>query len=144
MDHPDSIERVRSMGEKLAKLNIALERKSPLQMLQTFMREEGQEVSLFVDDVQVWKGTNDDRTKDLLRRVRNLLERDFQMELAPYDLRLEIDGAKGESVLRLKNVVLAQTPLPEGMPGLPTLRENLLDALDRARKKHPIASYFRY
>jgi predicted Zn-dependent protease len=143
MDHPDSIERVRSMSEKLAKLKIAVERKRPLQMLQTFVREEGQKVSLFVDGLEVWKGLNDNRTKDLLRRVRDLLERDFQMELAPYDLRLENDG-KGESVLRLKNVVLAHIPLPEGMPGLSVLRENLLEALDRARKKHPIANYFRY
>jgi hypothetical protein len=144
MDHPDSIDRVRSLGEELANRRIALERKRPLQMLQTSMREESQKVSLFVDDLEVWGGANDAPTKDLLRRVQGLLDRDFQMELAPYDLRLENDGAKGESALRLKNVVLAHTPLPEGMADLPALRENLLTALDRARKKHPIASYFRY
>jgi hypothetical protein len=150
MDHPDNVERVRSMAEKLAKLKISVERKRPLQMLQTSVKEEGQKAGLFVDDLKVWEGANDNRTKDLLRRVRELLERDFQMELAPYDLRLEHVGVKdgvqgeGESVLRLKNVVLARTPLPEGMPGLSILRENLLEALDRARKKHPIASYFKY
>ncbi|MDR1377495.1 MAG: M48 family metalloprotease [Synergistaceae bacterium] len=144
MDHPDSIDRVRSLGEKLVSLKIAVERKHPLQMLQTFVKENGAKISLFVDDLEVWEGTNDNQTRDLLRQVRELLDRGFQMELVPYDLRLENSGAKGESVLRLKNVVLAHTPLPAGMPGLSTLRENLLVALDRARKKHPIANYFKY
>jgi predicted Zn-dependent protease len=144
MDHPDSIDRVRSLGEKLTNLKIAVERKRPLQMLQTSVREGGQKVGLFVDDLEVWGGDNDDQTKDLLGQVRDLLDRNFQMELAPYDLQLENGGAKGESLLRLKNVVLAHTPLPEGMPDLSALRENLLTALNRARQKHPIASYFKY
>jgi len=59
------------------------------------------------------------------------------MELVPYDLQLD-----GTSVLRLKNAVLAKAPLPEGLQDLTILRKNLLDALAKARQKHPIAKYF--
>ncbi|MDR1978305.1 MAG: M48 family metallopeptidase [Synergistaceae bacterium] len=143
MDHPDSIERVHSMGEKLKKLRIALERKHPLHLLRTSIREEGEKARLFVDDVRVWEGAKNDLTIELLQRVREFLDRDFQMEMAPYDLQLEGEET-GNGVLRLKNNILAQTPLPEGMQSLSALRENLLRALARAQRKHPIAKYFKY
>jgi predicted Zn-dependent protease len=140
MDHPDSVERVQSMGKKLKELDIALERKYPLHLLRTAVRKEGEKARLLVDDVEVWEGDDDDPTLELLQRAKELLDRDFQMEMAPYDLRLE-DTEEG-GVLRLKNNVLARAPLPKEMPGLPVLRENLLRALARAQKKHPIAKYF--
>jgi hypothetical protein len=142
MDHPDSVERVRSMGEKLQKLHIALERKYPLHLLRTSVRREGGRAWLLVDDAGVWEGADDDFTLELLQRVKGLLDSDFQMEMAPYDLRLE-NTEKG-GVLRLKNNILATAPLPQGMQDLSTLRENLLRALARAQKKHPVAKYFQY
>jgi predicted Zn-dependent protease len=138
MDHPESIERIQSMSDKLKRLNIALERKIPLHLLRTSIRKEGERAALLIDDAVVWEGANDEPTTQLLERVKELLDRDFQMELAPYDLQLESDD-----VLRLKNNILAQAPLPNDLWDLPAFRKNLLDALARAQKKHPIAKYFR-
>jgi len=142
MDHPESVERVQSMSEKLKSLHISLERKIPLQLLRTSIKEDGRKTRLLVDDVEVWGGEKSAPTLELLGQVQKLLDRDFQMELAPYDLQLEGDG-KTQSLLRLKNNILAKTPLPEGMPDLSAFRSNLLAALARAQSKHPVAKYFR-
>jgi len=142
MDHPESVERVQSMSEKLKSLNISLERKIPLQLLRTSIKEDGTKIGLFIDDVEVWGGRKNASTRETLEVVQKLLDRDFQMEMAPYDLRLEEDG-KNQGILRLKNNVLAKTPLPDGMQDLSSLRGNLLAALARAHVKHPIARYFR-
>ena len=142
MDHPESIERVQNMSEKLKKLGISLERKIPLQLLKTSIKEDGKYISLLIDGIEVWGGENNVSTLETLERVRKLLDCDFQMELAPYDLQLEGDG-QSQSLLRLKNSILAKTPLPNGIPDLSSLRGNLLAALARAQAKHPIAKYFR-
>lgn len=140
MDHPDSVERVQSMGQKLKELRIALERKHPLHLLRTSIQKEGEKIRLLVDGVEVWEGADDGPALELLQRAKELLDSDFQMEMAPYDLRLE--SVENDAVLLLKNNILARTPLPEGMQSLPALRENLLRALARAQKKHPTAKYF--
>jgi hypothetical protein len=142
MDHPDSVERVQNMGKKLKELHIPLERKYPLHLLRTSIQKEGEKARLLVDGTGVWEGANDNLTLELLQRAKEILDRDFQMEMAPYDLRLE--GTGKDAVLRLKNNILARAPLPEGTQDLPTLRENLLGALARAQKKHPAAKYFEY
>jgi len=142
MGHPESVDRVQSMSEKLRSLRISLERKTPLQLLRTSIKEDGGKIHLLIDGIEVWGGEQTAHTLEMLEQAQVLLNRDFQMELAPYDLQLEGDG-KNQSLLRLKNNVLAKTPLPEGMPDLAAFRGNLLAALARAQAKHPIAKYFR-
>ncbi|MDR1875103.1 MAG: M48 family metalloprotease [Synergistaceae bacterium] len=148
MDHPESAERVEAMSNKLKSLNIKLKRKHVLHLLVTSIDKTGSaktdktesdgQVRLLVDGLPVWSGPQNDRTLEALTRAREILDRDFQMELAPYDLQLEGDG-----LLRLGNAILAQAPLPEGMQDLRTFRENLLSALAQAQIKYPIARYFR-
>lgn len=138
MDHPESVERVEAMSAKLKALHINLERKYPLLLLRTAVRQTNGRASLLMDGVEVWGGPDNETTLKILNRSKVLLDRDFEMELAPYDLQLE-----GNNLLRLKNDVLAQAPLPFGMQDLKTFRENLLAALARAQKQHPIANYFR-
>ncbi|MDR1731695.1 MAG: M48 family metalloprotease [Synergistaceae bacterium] len=138
MDHPESAERVRAMSAKLKALHINLQRKYPLHLLRTSIEKFGSEARLLVDGVPVWSGFNSAETLRVMTQAQKSLDRDFQMELPPYELQLE-----GNEILRLRNGILAQTPLPQGMQDLKTLRKNLLDALARAQAKHPIAKYFR-
>ena len=144
MDHPESIERVQSMSDKLKSLNIKLERKYPLHLLLTSIQEGGDNAMLFIDGVEVWRGIKSEATLKALEQAKKVLDANFQMELAPYDLQLE-----NNHTLRLKNMLLATAPLEgktlkkEEMQPLSLFRENLLDALARAQKKHPIAKYFR-
>jgi len=142
MTHPESVERVNSMRERLRSLNIPIERKIPLQLLRTSVNTYDGNASLLIDGVEVWSGPQNTYTLELLERAQNLIDRDFQMETPPFDLRLEIDGAY-QGLLRLGNNVLARKPLPEGMTGLAEFRENLLGALARAQSRHPVATFFR-
>ncbi|MDR2528039.1 MAG: M48 family metalloprotease [Synergistaceae bacterium] len=137
MDHPESVERVQSLSDKLKKLNVPLERKYPLQSLRTAVKEEGGRVSLLMDGVEVWGGTASGLALEALQRAKDVLDRSYQMELAPYDLRVEGDA------LRLKNDIVASVPLPKDMSDLAAFRANLLAALASAQKKHPMAKYFR-
>jgi hypothetical protein len=141
MNHPESVDRVNSLREKLKVLRVDLERKYPLRLLQTAVETDGSRVSLFVDGVEVWGGVKSDLSVEAVGRAREVLDRNFQMELAPYDLRL--DGSGPSAVLRLKNSLLARQPLPAGMDNLEDFRENLLSALARAQKKRPVTKYFR-
>jgi Zn-dependent protease with chaperone function len=142
MTHPESAERVRSMKERLRSLNIPIQRKIPLQLLRTSIKADGGKLRLLIDGVEVWRGGENEPTLEILKQAQELLDRDFQMEMAPFDLRLEGGGESG-GILRIKNNILARSPLPEGMPDLPEFRENLLGALARAHSRHPVAMYLR-
>jgi hypothetical protein len=146
MNHPESVDRVKSLSAKLKSLHIALERKYPLHLLQTAIEKDGSRVRLLVDGAEVWGGAKSAPAVEAAERAKEILDRDFQMELAPYDLRLEgtPPGSSADVfVLLLKNNVLARSPLPEGMTGLAAFRENLLSALARAQKKLPTTQYFK-
>jgi predicted Zn-dependent protease len=147
MNHPESVDRVKSLSEKLKSLNIKLERKYPLHLLQTAVETDASRVKLLVDGAEVWGGAKSAPAVKAIERAKEILDRDFQMELAPYDLRLENSNVKGAAssggALRLKNSLLAESPLPKDMADLAAFRENLLSALARAQKKRPVTKYFR-
>ncbi|MDR1650108.1 MAG: M48 family metalloprotease [Synergistaceae bacterium] len=141
MNHPESIDRVKSLSEKLKSLHIALERKHPLRLLQTSVETDALRVRLLIDGVEVWGGVKSASAVEAIERAKEILDRDFQMELAPYDLRLEGAATPLGAVLRLKNNLLAQEPLPEGMTSLADFRKNLLSALARAQGRSPWTRY---
>jgi hypothetical protein len=136
MDHPESAERVKSLSEKLKSLHIKLERKIPLHLLITSIDTLSDQVRLLVDGTEVWGGMKSDEAAAALLRAKAVLDEHFQMELAPYDLRVE------NGVLRLKNAIVARPPLPEDMQNLPDFREKLMSALARAQKTRPATRYF--
>jgi len=142
MTHPEANERVQIMRERLRSLNVPIERKIPLQLLRTSIVTDGGEISLLIDGVEVWGGENNAPTLVVLEQAQRLLDRYFQMETPPFDLRLD-NYVNDQGNLRLRNNILAENPLPEGMPDLAEFRENLLGALARAHSRHPVAMFFR-
>ena len=134
MDHPESKERLQAALDKLRKRNIRVERKHSLALLRTAFRETPNRAELTLDGYAVWGGRKTPEVRAALEQVRTRLDSDFQMELAPYDLRLEGDR------LYIGNKLLAQGTAD--MDDMPTLRKNLMAALDRARRQHPVAKYF--
>ncbi|GHS87396.1 hypothetical protein AGMMS49957_07180 [Synergistales bacterium] len=136
MDHPESIERVRSMSEKLKNLHIKLERKTPLHLLVTFVDTSSNRAKLLVDGSEVWGGAKSDAVVAELLRAKAVLDEHFQMEVVPYDLRVE-GGA-----LRLKNATVTRPSLPGDLQNLSDFREKLLAALARAQKTRPATRYF--
>lgn len=134
MDHPESEERLQAALSKLKGLNIKVERKHPLGLLRTAFRETDKRLELTVDGYTVWSGKKTQEVRTSLEEARTALDRYFQMETAPYDLRLEGDA------LYIGNRILARQGT--GLDKLSLFRERLLTALDRARRQHPVGKYF--
>ncbi|MDR1740230.1 MAG: M48 family metalloprotease [Synergistaceae bacterium] len=135
-DHPESQQRVAAMSAKLKRMRIKLERKYPLNLLRTAIDEGGGRVRLTIDGAEVWGGRATPEARTAIARARDTLDRDFQMELAPYDLRLDGD------VLYLRNEVLAAPPFQDDMSDMPMFRKRLLAALSHARSLRPVTRYF--
>ena len=134
MDHPESEERLQAALHKLKALNIDVERKHPLGLLRTAFQETDKRVELTVDGYAVWGGSKTQEVRTSLEAARTALDKYFQMETAPYDLRLEGDA------LYIGNRILARKG--KGLEDLSLFRERLLTALNRARRRHPVAKYF--
>ena len=134
MNHPDSKDRLRTAMKKLRDRGIPVERKYPLGLLRTDVREAGNRMELTVDGVPVWGGARAKETRSNLEKARAVLDKKLQMETAPYDVRLDGDG------LYIGNTLVIRSS--EGLDSLGSFRRNLLKALDAARRQHASAKYF--
>lgn len=134
MNHPDSRKRLKMALDKLQRRGIPVQRKVPLGLLRTGIQEAEGRLELTVDGTGVWSGPNTPKARTALEKARAALDEDLQMELAPYDVHI-VGGA-----LCLGNRTV--TGPVEGMDSVETFRQNLLKALDAARRKHPTAKYF--
>ncbi|MBR1671841.1 MAG: M48 family metalloprotease [Fretibacterium sp.] len=134
MNHPDSRKRLQMALEKLHDLGIPVRRKHSLGLLRTGFRETKRRAELTVDGAVVWSGKRAPETRTALERARAVLDEDLQMELAPYDVHL-VGGS-----LYIGNHLVGE-PV-KGMDSVEVFRQNLLKALDAARRKHPTAKYF--
>ncbi len=134
MTHPEAQERIDYLTKKLKALGITIERKHPLGVLRTGFSESKDRLELTIDGMAVWGGKKTPEVRQTLEQARNVLDRHFQMETAPHDLRLEND------TLFIKNIVIAKKT--KGAQELKIFRKNLLDALGRSRLKHPSAKYY--
>lgn len=136
MSHPESRKRVEYLAKYLRDRRIPLNRKLALLTLRPSVVERGNRYVLLVDDVEVWGGPMNNEVKKTLDAAAQVIESSLQMELVPYDLAVQGDS------LRLKNDIIASNPIPKGMPPLGTLRNNLIERVNAARRNHPIAKYF--
>lgn len=134
MDHPESKERLQAVLDTLKLRGIRVERKHSLGLLRTAFQETHKRIELTVDGYAVWGGKKTQAVRTSLEETRTALDKYFQMETAPYDLRLEGDA------LYIGNRILARKG--KGLDSLPLFRERLLTALDRARRQHPMGKYF--
>jgi len=138
MSHPETRKRVESLAKYLRDNSIPLKRKEALLSLRSSItKNESGIVVLKVDDTEVWSGPDNKGVYEVIERAKKAIDSSLQMELAPYDIA--VDGR----FLRLKNSVVAEEPLPEGMSPLSSVREKLLESVLAAQRKHPIAKYFR-
>ena len=134
MDHPESRERLLATLKRLRELGIPVTRKYSLGLLRTGFQETRRRVDLTVDGRPVWGGRKTPDVRTALENARIVLDQDLQMELAPYDLHMSGDS------LYIGNRLLTK-PVKD-MDSPDAFRQNLLKALDAARRKHPTAKYF--
>ena len=137
MSHPESRKRVEYLAKYLRDNSIMLKRKEALLALRTRILRSNGKVFLKVDDIEVWDGPDNEEVYMAIERAKKVIDSSLQMELAPYDIAVE------RELLRIKNAVVAEEPLPKGMPALASMRGKLLEAVIEAQRKHPIAKYFK-
>ena len=137
MSHPETRKRIEYLAKYLSDNAIKLKRKEALLTLRTSILRSDGSILLKVDDIEVWSGPDKEDVNKFIEEAKIAIDSSLQMELAPFDIEVD-NGA-----LRIRNTLVAKDPLPKGMPSLLSLRENLLETVLVAQRKHPMAKYFR-
>lgn len=139
--HPDTKERVDAAVKYMEDRNISVSRKYALGVLRTGVEVVSGDLAITIDGVPAWRGSDDGQTRALLTRVAASLWDELQMETSPHDIRVESEGV--HSTFRIKGKKIVRTDeLPQGIQPLPVLREGILNALNAARRGHPLADYY--
>ncbi len=141
MDHPETKDRVAYLVRTMQDRGWPLRRKKTLALLRPSWAEEKGEGVLFIDGIPLWriplKDIEDSQIEEMLSGLRESLE----MEMLPYEIALE--ETPSVSVLRVGNQILCVARTPELQRAFPALRQALVQALDGAKRKHPVGSYLR-
>jgi Zn-dependent protease with chaperone function len=138
--HPEERERIASAVKYLEENGIRINRKYALGALRTRVEVISGDARLMVGDEPVWRGSDDEVTRELFGRTARLLWDHLQMETAPYDIRVE---RRPKEALYIEGEKIADgSGLPEGTESLESLREGILRALNEARRLHLMADYY--
>lgn len=141
MDHPETEDRVAYLIQTMQDRGWPLHRKKTLALLRPAWTEEKGEGVLSVDGVPLWrvplKDIEDSQVEEILSGIRESLE----MEMLPYEIALE--ESSSASVLRVGNRILCVARTPELQRAFPDLRQALVQALDGAKRRHPVGNYLR-
>ena len=136
MNHPDSPKRLASAINKLNKLNIPVNRKLPLGLLRTSIQNNNNNnLNLLIDGEVILSVSNTPENLNILSELKSNLDKYLQLELAPYDIH------SANNALYIKNSKIFSLSSDNNI-NIEQLKQNLLQSIDRARRKHP-AKYFK-
>ena len=139
--HPDTDERIAAAVKYMEEHRIPVNRKYSLGVLRASVDAVAGRTVLKLDDDVVWRGPDDEQTRQLFRRVSEDLWRFLQLETVPYDIMVGTVGGE-ESLLVAGKVIVRTAELPGGTDSLAELREQVQATLIAARHTHPMADYF--
>jgi Zn-dependent protease with chaperone function len=143
--HPETDERIAAAKKYLGDHGIPIRRKYALGNLRTSVRKTSGDLSaaIFIDDAEVWRGRDDERTLKLFGRVADDLWEHLQLETVPFDVRVESGkGGANQAFYVGARKIAAADELPPGAESLQTLRENVQKILSDTRMTHPMADYY--
>ncbi|MBQ3447187.1 MAG: hypothetical protein IJG37_06045, partial [Synergistaceae bacterium] len=135
MNHPESPKRLADAVKTLHERNIPSERKYSLGLLRTELREGSNKIELLVDGQAVATGNKSGEIRAVLSGMRETLDKYLQLELAPYELHVE------RGALYIGNHFTAGQV--QGITSPEKIRENLMNAINRARAKYPTSKFFK-
>ena len=139
--HPDAEERIRLAAQFMKDQKIPIHRKQALGLLRTEVQALSGDVRLMIDGEPLWSGRETKGNREFLERVRLRLDECLQLETLPYDIRLQKEP-EGDALRILARKIAEAREIPEGMEPLTLIRDRLQSALERARKRHPVANYY--
>lgn len=135
MNHPETPKRLDAAVKILHDRKIPIERKYPLGILRTEIKESRTDIRLTVDGITIASGNNTPENKNIITRIREALDKYLQAELAPYDLHI-VNGA-----LYIGNHFTAGNV--KGITSPDEIRKNLMKAINSARAKFPTSKFFK-
>lgn len=135
MDHPDTPKRLERAVKVLHDRHIPIQRKYPLGLLRTSIKDNGGKLQLIIDGQTVIEAVKSPENTVMMNVIRGALDASLQLELAPYDLHVE-SGA-----LYIENHFIAGRS--EGMTSPEDMRKNLLKVINSGRAKYPTSKFFK-
>ena len=135
MNHPETPKRLSNAVKMLHDKKIPIERKYPLGLLRTDIKENKKNFALTVDGLNILTGSKNPETKEAIYKTREALDKYFQLELAPYEIHVINDK------LYIGNNFISGNL--KGMTAPDKVRENLLKAINLARAKYPTSKFFK-
>ncbi|MBQ3402555.1 MAG: M48 family metalloprotease [Synergistaceae bacterium] len=135
MNHPDTPKRLAAAVKILHDRKIPIERKYPLGLLRTDIKEGTNDISLTVDGVPAVSGKKNAETRAVIAGIRRELDKYLQLELAPYEIHVERGG------LYIGNHFIAGNV--SGITKPEEIRANLMKAINAGRAKYPTSKFFK-
>ena len=122
MNHPDTPIRIQRVADKLRSLNIPIQRKYPLGVLHTDIKDG----FLTIDGIKIISAE-----KSELEKIKKDIDKYLQLELAPHDI-----------YIMNKRLFIANHFITT--MNAETTRKNILKALNAAKSKYPATKYYKF
>lgn len=154
--HPEHDERTAAAEKYMKEHGILPNRKLSLGLLRTSIRRSGEAhsraESLFIDDVEIVRVASTDRASAAVRAFADKLDASLRLETPPFDIRVD-HGVGGRAFYIGSKNVLSAADVPSlciieekmdkvGEEELDIIRSRVLDALNAARRQHPLADLY--
>ncbi len=142
--HPETDERIAAAVKYMEDNGLEVNRKYSLGLLRTEIVRQDGKLILKLDGETLLEGADDDATASLFERISADLSKYLQLEMAPFDVRVQGDGPDRSLWVGGKRVVRAsELTSMSGAETVEKLRESVHRALSAARSSHPMADYFK-
>ncbi len=139
LDHPKLSERIQYIADEIERRGYRIHRKGVLKLLIPRVLEENGELVLKIDDTEILRGANSPELKEYLENAADVIQKSLLMETPAYDIQINNYGEG--AVLAIGPSRFMTEPIPGGVSSLDQIRERVVDALTKARRKHPMANY---
>lgn len=137
----DMEERVELLLKYFKENNIDIKRKSVLNILRVSTKDHSDRIILSIDNTEVMSAEKNDRTDSIFEVFKSRIDRDLQLETAPYDIQVQnILGTK--AILISGRPLLYEKDLTDGMPNLSIIRAHIIKALTEARRENFLTDYY--
>ncbi len=139
LDHPKISERIQYIADEIERRGYRIHRKDVLKLLIPRILEENGELIFKIDDTEILRGPSSFEMKRYLENAADVVRKSLLMETPVYDIQVIKYGE--DLVLSIGPSRFMAEPIPGGKASLDQVRERVLDALTKARRKHPMANY---
>ena len=139
LDHPKIGARIQCIAAEVERRGHVIRRKRVLKLLRPAVMEEQGTVIFKVDETEILRGRATPALKKFCKDASQIIDSALQMETPAYDITCV--RKRGMELLCIGITELMRAPIPDCSVTLETVRLRLVDALDAARKKHPMTNY---